>query len=265
MTAPRIAVIGDYFTDVYHIGTSSRLSPEAPVPVVRISDTFRIPGGAGNVTANLVALGAEVPGVLLRPGANIPQKNRLYVGDHQLARWDESDTTDEARIDAILSLRVDAIVVSDYGKGSITYAVIEAIGDLRVPTYIDSKRNPRDFDIIRDPTFFPNALEFGQHLPDYALQPSVIYKRGADGLQQLSSGYVLDSYPATARSVSSVCGAGDTVIAAYAYACTLGRPAPLRFAAVAAGLVVERPWTATCTVAEIEHREAQIFGGVTCQ
>src|SRR4051812_35026876 len=56
----RILVIGDFILDVYAKGISTRLSPEAPVPVVDIAETSRFLGGAGNVVCNLKSLGASV-------------------------------------------------------------------------------------------------------------------------------------------------------------------------------------------------------------
>ncbi|HXC62004.1 MAG TPA: hypothetical protein VNV63_04970, partial [Nitrospiria bacterium] len=164
MKTPTIAVFGDNFIDRYYIGTATRLSPEAPIPVVNIQEEKVFPGGAGNVVANLDTLGAKILGVEY---GRVPIKNRLYSDNHQIARWDENDESTELEIEYLHQLRADAVIISDYGKGSITYAVIEAIAALNLPTFIDSKRSPRDFDIVMNPTFFPNQKEYNAHIQDY--------------------------------------------------------------------------------------------------
>ena len=76
MGTSRIAVIGDAMLDLYLVGDTDRLSPEAPVPVVTVRDTARALGGAANVAANVAAIGAVVPagrrgGRRHRPAARI--------------------------------------------------------------------------------------------------------------------------------------------------------------------------------------------------
>ena len=256
---PNILVVGDEFRDRYWLGSTSRISPEAPIPVVKVAEVKEFWGGAGNVILNLTALGATVCAAGPRYG-ELPIKNRLCVGDYQLARWDENDTQRETPTKELGAFRPEAVVVSDYGKGAITYEVIEAIAALNLPTFIDSKRSPRDFDVVMNPTFFPNQKEYDEHLHDYRVQPRVVLKRGAEGIQYHEFGKVKDEHSAWARKIVSVCGAGDTVIAAYAYAVTMGLPSPLLFANIAAAIVVEKPWTATVTEKEIRERQRQECG-----
>lgn len=269
MKQPNIAILGDNFIDHYWIGTSIRLSPEAPIPVVKLSEEKVFPGGAGNVCQNLIALGAQ--GITIYP-ERPAIKNRLYSDTHQLARWDEWDEQEELPVDKVKEIVADAVIISDYGKGSITYAVIEAIAALNLPTFIDTKRSPREFDVIQNPTFFPNQKEFNEHLQDYRIQPSVILKRGADGIQALEFGKVVQEYPSWAKKVVSVCGAGDTVIAAYVYAYTTWKLrwddgedpiySALPFANQAAAVVVEKPWTATASIEEIAKIEQRLIDGI---
>jgi D-beta-D-heptose 7-phosphate kinase/D-beta-D-heptose 1-phosphate adenosyltransferase len=171
-------VIGDFILDVYLKGTSTRLSPEAPVPVVDIVSKIEVTGGAANTAVNVSALGANVTllsvvgmdedgakairllqknGVntsrLLRyPTRNTIVKTRVMVGSHVITRYDVGS---EGPIDDYLEQRVigyleaewpkyDAILVSDYNKGLITEKVVQAMNDLQrnFPKYvsIDSKR-----------------------------------------------------------------------------------------------------------------------------
>lgn len=256
---PTIAVFGDEFRDRYWLGTTNRISPEAPIPVVKIDDKKEFHGGAGNVIVNLMALGAQV----IAGGPRyeqLPVKNRLVVGDYQLARWDEFDTNPEQKVN-LEKFKVDAVIISDYNKGAITYATIEAIAALNLPTFIDTKRSPRDFDVVMNPTFFPNQKEYDEHLQDYKLQPSVIFKRGTAGIQRHRFGSIIEEYPAWARKVVSVCGAGDSVLAGYVYATLTDIYTPLAYANAAAAVVVEKPWTATATPQEINFVLSEVVYG----
>jgi D-beta-D-heptose 7-phosphate kinase/D-beta-D-heptose 1-phosphate adenosyltransferase len=260
-TKPKILVVGDAMVDQYRFGTTTRISPEAPIPVVKVTDYKTFHGGAGNVFTNLVALGAEVR---LRAGEPTPIKNRLMVGNTQVARWDTNDEVQPILLEqldqAILHWTPDAIVVSDYGKGSVDEHVIDWLHTVEgIPIFIDTKSSPRRFDRaarITQPavTFFPNLTEYTQHDDDYVDEYSVILKRGADGLSRLEYGILQEFYRAYATNVISVCGAGDTVLAAYAYFTALGDPAALFKASIAAAIVVEKPWTATASAKEIDER-----------
>lgn len=256
MTLPKILVVGDLMVDRYHFGTVTRISPEAPIPVVKIVDEKSFMGGAGNVIENLLALGAEVK-CPVSPTQQIPVKNRLMVGDTQVARWDENDELPpvdlEAIDQAVLHWRPDAVVISDYGKGAITYEVNEVLADLKVPTFIDTKRNPRDFNVIEDVTFFPNQKEYDEYRTEYNHLWSVVLKRGSLGIQVLNQGKVVQDYPAWAGRVVSVCGAGDTVLVGFVYASCFHGMDALAFANAAAAVVVGKPWTSTATQEEINE------------
>ena len=251
MEKPKILVVGDAMIDVYHFGTTTRVSPEAPIPVVKITDHQTFHGGAANVFTNLVALGAEVR---MRAGDPTPIKNRLMVGTTQVARWDTNDEVCPITVDELdlNEWTPDAIIVSDYGKGSIDFTVSRWINQQRLPTFVDTKGSPA---LYRDDfTFFPNIAEYDIHVNNYRELENVIYKCSADGIRRLYKGRVVESFRAYADRVVSVCGAGDTVIAAYAYFATVGDPAALFKASIAAAIVVEKPWTATASLAEINER-----------
>jgi D-beta-D-heptose 7-phosphate kinase/D-beta-D-heptose 1-phosphate adenosyltransferase len=260
---PKVLVIGDAMMDYYYFGTTTRISPEAPIPVVKITEVKAFEGGAGNVVNNLQALGADVR--LVSGGQNrnsiipCPAKNRLMVGEIQLARWDENDSLPPINIEFLNEQTCrwtpDAIVVSDYGKGSVDRAVINWLEDKRhIPTFIDTKRNPDDFGYFEQ-TFFPNQVEYTQYKEEYTQRSNVIYKKGAQGVERLRFGKVIESFRAYAKQVVSVCGAGDSILASYVYYnCPPGHPDALFRASIAAAVVVEKPWTATASVAEIEER-----------
>ena len=253
---PRILVVGDPMVDVYYIGSATRISPEAPIPVVKVTDVQQLPGGADNVVTNLRVLGAEVRFPRTPPADHCPVKSRLMVGDVQLARWDVCD--DVAPLDlelldqAVLHWHPDAIVVSDYGKGAITPEVIEWITELPVGVFVDTKRNPQEFSPSW--TFFPNRTEFAQFEAEYRKLPNVIYKRSAEGVQHLHRGKIVAEFPAYAKQVASVCGAGDVVLANYVYATVTGRPDALFRASIAAAIAVERSRTAVVEGKDIDAR-----------
>lgn len=218
-----ILVIGEAFKDRYHTGTSTRLSPEAPVPVVTITRTFDLQGGAANVYENLKALGAV--GTLVSQPTTWPVKNRLLMGDTQLARWDEQDSAEPlcartfVKLGRALTL-ADGIILSDYGKGMFTArSIMDLAGYLPpVPLFIDTKQNPNLFyGLSRNAFYFPNLKEYLTYQDGYDLLGSVVRTEGAHGMSYLAGGEVAFSIPAFATSVRSVIGAGDSVVAAFAY------------------------------------------------
>lgn len=262
---PRVLIIGDVMVDRYHFGTATRISPESPIPVVKITNKQSFMGGAGNVAANLQELGAEVKLVhgwhtkeaLLML---VPEKNRLMVGDYQIARWDEYDDVspiDLEQLDrAVLHWKPDAIVISDYAKGSLNSGVIEWLRNEEagpnIPIFIDTKCNPSIFPWASNVTFFPNTKEYAEYCGEYDRRPNVVYKLGALGIRRLKFGQIVEDYPAWATKVVAVMGAGDTVLSAFVFASITGED-PLAFANAAAAVSVSKPWTSTATVEEINE------------
>ena len=177
LTKVKIAVVGDYMLDQYIYGDVNRISPEAPVPVVRYSHEKFIPGGAGNVTANLVGLGAAVyamgrigkdscgdvllnlpcmqkadSSAVLRNGGTIVKTRVLGGGRQQIVRIDRETliSPDAAQISsAIVKLRefieagLNAVIISDYGKGfcapELCRQVIGLCGDRGIKVFVDPK------------------------------------------------------------------------------------------------------------------------------
>ena len=190
----RIAVIGDAMLDVYLRGDVDRISPEAPVPVVRVRDRKLALGGAANVAQNVVALGAacdlvcvvggdgnaaQLRAMLAALGASdhavetsrpTTTKTRVVARAQQLVRVDEEDdaelaASDVPRVMAALRgvlERADAVVLEDYNKGVLVPAVIDealAIAKRRgIPMVVDPKY--RNFFGYRGATIFkPNRRE----------------------------------------------------------------------------------------------------------
>lgn len=248
----QLAVIGERFIDRYRIGTMTRLSAEAPLGIVDVSELIEMPGGAGNVAATLKALGAEV--LELHPPCHYPVKNRVMVDGVQICRFDEDDWVEEFnytqfRIHAAALAKCDGIIISDYAKGSFSN---EAIGHLSkalplVPLFIDTKQDPDKFVRLGGSIqfFFPNYKEYLTHIAAYSALPHVIRKDGADGMKYYGPQHELIEEPAYATNVVSVNGAGDCVIAGFAHA-YLTRPNvnyALFTASQTVAQAIQRPYT----------------------
>ncbi|MBI3790814.1 MAG: hypothetical protein HY275_08035 [Gemmatimonadetes bacterium] len=193
--AHRIAIIGDAMLDVYLKGDVDRISPEAPVPVVRVRERREALGGAANVAQNVLALGArcelvaavgdDVAGARLRTelvarGADArglvtiaratTTKTRILARAQQLLRFDEEDDADLAgpEADALLAAvrragqDADALVFEDYNKGVLVPSVIAAgiavARERKIPVIVDPKY--RHFFAYQGATVFkPNRRE----------------------------------------------------------------------------------------------------------
>ncbi|MES2062193.1 MAG: D-glycero-beta-D-manno-heptose-7-phosphate kinase [Bacteroidota bacterium] len=148
---PNILVIGDLMIDHYIIGDATRLSPEAPVPIVNVKNEFTTPGGAANVAQNLLSLGAKISlagvtgddadadrltKILTDEGINVAGifkdatrpttvKTRIMAGSHQLVRVDREVTNplaDDLQTKFVEQIKgaiakADIIILSDYNKG----------------------------------------------------------------------------------------------------------------------------------------------------
>lgn len=197
----RVLVVGDVMLDVYLRGAALRISPEAPVPVVRVEEEWRALGGAANVATNVVALGAhctlagivgtdrageDLAAALVEHGidaaallrvADRPTtvKTRIMARHQQVARYDRETDQDIAEsLAATLVARItelmpscDAVVIEDYNKGLLTRAVIE--GTLRAaaahgtPLVVDPKLR-FFFDYAGATVFKPNLPELAAAL-----------------------------------------------------------------------------------------------------
>ncbi len=257
----RIAVIGERFIDRNYVGVANRLSPEYPGPVVTVKEVIDQQGGAANVAANLRSLGVDVIEVH-QPG-HTPVKNRLFAGTHQIARWDVDDWCLPINDSYLAKFRsrinaADAIIISDYCKGVFTpenIVVLAYLAGTR-PVFIDTKANPSKFDTfnLSSSIFFPNRKEYDMYLESYLGIERVLRKDGANGIKYFDGGEQIFEIPALATNVISVNGAGDSIIAGFAYATVRGDSlvAAADFASRCAAVAVQKPLTATATLEEVE-------------
>ena len=309
-----VLVVGDVMLDRFIVGRVTRISPEAPVPIVRFESEHVRLGGAANVAHNIAALGgraalvgivgADASAVQLREqlaaaGVNAnglvedrarPTTEKVRVvteRNQQVARIDyERDADASGDVEQAIVAQVTrlageakALLVSDYLKGAITRAVIEALlcgandrrakaSTERVPLIVDPK--------IPHLAFYAGATlvtpnhheaEIATHLRvqsdedarraarDFRTRAqceAVLITRGEHGMW-LSDKSAEGSIPAIAREVSDVTGAGDTVVATLALALAAG--ATMAEAATlanhAAGIVVGKFGPATLTAEEL--------------
>lgn len=218
----RVLVVGDVMLDRYWHGKATRISPEAPVPVVRVGNREDRPGGAGNVALNIAALGAAATlvGIVGEDEAGQELQSRLeaagvYCGfaqcssaptitklrvtsqHQQLLRMDfEQDFSDEAvgRFqEQALSLLADAgvLVLSDYGKGSLrdTQALIQAARKRGIAVVVDPKG--QDFTRYRGATVItPNLNEF-EAIVGHCANEEELTLRGLRLLDELELGALL--------------------------------------------------------------------------
>jgi D-beta-D-heptose 7-phosphate kinase/D-beta-D-heptose 1-phosphate adenosyltransferase len=305
--AMSVLVAGDLMLDHFVIGRVSRISPEAPVPVVEHDrDEYRI-GGAGNVAHNVRALGGRVElvgligrdeaagrlrgemvvsgmgveGLVVDPARPTTTKQRIVTTrNQQVARVDFEDDAEAAgAIEHALIDRArralahaDAVVVSDYLKGAVTRALVAAVVEgakrRNVPVLVDPKIPHIDY-YAGATVVTPNhhEAETATHMRirsdddarkaakvfiDRAHCHGVLITRGEHGMSMLDAAGEAH-YPAVAREVADVTGAGDTVIAALALGLAAGAALAeaAQLANHAAGIVVGRFGPATVSPAEL--------------
>ncbi len=218
----KVAVVGDVMVDAYIWGKVSRISPEAPVPIINLSKREDRLGGAANVALNLVALGvqAEIISVIGKDEAgeklkNLFQKENIQasrlvesvdrkttiktrvIGNNQhLLRVDNEQTNEitpqeeENIISAVrksISEGLDAIILEDYNKGVLTKKVIEAIVEMAnesgVITTVDPKKD--NFLSFKNVTLFkPNLKELKEGMKsDFTMEDFHLFEQAVIDLE----------------------------------------------------------------------------------
>lgn len=262
-----VMVIGDAMIDEYWHGEVARISPEAPVPVLRVTKTERRDGAAANVAANVRAMGSVCTTDFGSPELQV-LKIRPVCRGQQMLRIDFDHR--QTPVSKEISFEPRSVVIfSDYGKGAldnigclILRAKMAGCTVLVDPKGYDYERY-RYADVVK-----PNLDEMrvmvggwrdeadltvkAQALRRKADIRALILTRAADGMT-LYTDAGAEHFPAEAREVFDVTGAGDTAIAAIA--CSLSRGHSLReacgYANRAAGIVVGKFGTAVATEKEV--------------
>ena len=208
-TSFNVLLIGDSCLDEYHYGTVERISPEAPVPILKITRTETKPGMAANVKDNLEALGIEVD--FLTGGIRSIKKRFIDERSKQhIIRVDEDKPNPpfNAWRDSLAYNQYDAVIISDYDKGFITYDNVSAVrSQFKGPIFIDSKK--RDLAQFEGCFVKVNELERSLAISSCTDMITTLGGQGAE--------YQGKQYLAPKVEVVDVCGAGDTFLAALAY------------------------------------------------
>ena len=201
----QILLIGDSCIDEYQYGTVDRISPEAPVPIFKYIRSEEKPGMVYNVKNNLENLGCQVTLLTRDPSRKI----RLIDSrtGHHITRIDRDVLS--VPVDILLSeLDYDAIVISDYNKGVVTYRLVEdLIKTSTCPIYIDTKK--KDLKRFEGAIVKINSLEYSLA---NSYPSELIVTLGKEGAR-----YKDTTYPAPFIEVTDVCGAGDTFLASLVY------------------------------------------------
>lgn len=207
----RVLIVGDLMVDRYLYGSVSRISPEAPVPVVHFQKEEKRLGGAGNVALNVLALGGlpmlcsvvgsdeqavnwpelleksglDASGIFFSANRKSTVKTRILGNHQQMLRIDREDTHDLDKVETSLFLKktiqildktgADVLIFQDYNKGVLTEEVIEILlaeaQKRGIPTAVDPKKN--HFLRFRGATLFkPNLKEIREGL-DLPVEPNL--------------------------------------------------------------------------------------------
>ena len=302
-----ILVLGDVMLDEYLWGNVSRISPEAPVPVVEIAKESIKLGGAANVALNVKSLGDEpiLVGVIgddrnrekMMSALNEAQiksdgifvdnprtttiKTRVIAHNQQVVRADRenSEEISEKLTDEIISFvkkripEIGAIIISDYGKGMITYRLLSELIELCKRNEIFIAVDPKDTHFMNykhvsliTPNHHEAGFVYGKRIKDESILNEVgwglleklkvealLITRGEKGMSLFEADRTLTHFPTRAREVYDVTGAGDTVISSFA--CAVAAKANYKEATLisnhAAGLVVGEIGTAQVTKEEL--------------
>ncbi|WP_333585722.1 D-glycero-beta-D-manno-heptose 1-phosphate adenylyltransferase [Phenylobacterium sp.] len=299
----RVACVGDLMVDRFVYGSVTRVSPEAPIPVMARERELVMLGAAGNVARNVAALGGHVclvgligsdaeghealrlisaeggveGFVVSDPSRPTTLKTRFVSGGQQLLRVDgevsapAAGEVEERLVRTIRDVASDVglILLSDYGKGVVTDAVIAACRAAGARVIVDSKA--RSFarygavDIIK-----PNAAElaYATDMPtstdeEVALAlaralelceaQAILVTRSAKGISLAVRGEAVRHFPGVPKEVFDASGAGDTTLAALGLALAADAPieAAVSLAMLASGVAVGKAGTAVVTPGEL--------------
>ncbi len=305
----KITVIGDVMIDWYLHGESSRISPEAPVPVVNFKESKFQLGGAANVANNLRhleiepfligAVGKDHFGSLLKEHLKVEKikfnllseksfqticKQRLMSSNQQLARIDYEQYFHASKLSNILNTftkniaKTDLIIVSDYGKGTVSNArkLIQSARKLKKKILVDPKGE--DFTKYKGANLItPNKSEFenimgkvgskkdlenkAKKMLEHLDLESLIVTLGSEGMYVLTKsnkkiiGNFINAYP---QEVFDVSGAGDTTISALGAALSEANDifSAAEFANLAASISVSKLGTSTVSKDEVTNLQA---------
>ena len=252
----KVLVIGDVIIDKYIYGTSTRISPEAPVPVITYIEEKETRGGAGLVYENLKSLGVDVD--MFETQGQVSVKTRVICDGHYVTRID-----DDASASGMAVLKqvqetdfsqYDYVVLSDYNKGVLDEAkdIIAHINKYGCKVIVDPKENAWFYEnawLVK-----PNYNEF-HDLGFDDWQGNIITTNAGEEVIATIDG-VKYEIPVDNLEVSDVTGAGDCFLAAFVYGLTKGYEYKkcLKLAVIGSTESVKHSGTYTLTINDIEER-----------
>ena len=313
-----VAVVGDLILDEYVFGRPARISREAPVLILRFTERALSMGGAANAANNVHALGARVvpigvigrdaagddlmrlfhaegvptDGIVQESGRSTPVKTRIMAGGYQATRQqvvridrepqgEPHPMTDDRLLEGLTSLAVGAhaIIISDYGYGTVTSRVLDGVRALarsaNAMVTVDSRYDLPRFTGVTAAT--PNEAELEALSAARVDDERAVEKAGRQLLERLDARLLLVTRGSRGMAIlereggstflpihgtdeiADVTGAGDTVISAFTVALAAGAT-PVEAATlanIAGGIVVMKRGTATVSAAEL----TQALGG----
>ncbi len=301
----KIGVIGDLIFDHYIFGTVNRISPEAPVPVVRVTKETSFLGGASNVARNLTSLGIDTYlfGVVgndsygdkllhMVEKANIATDNiirmehrpttvktRVIAHSQQVVRFDKEVVLNlekkhtKAILNSVKKLQLDAVIVSDYGKGVVTRGLIDGLVKMNKFVSVDPKvhnayfyknvniitpnlKEAKEISNVEIDSFVNGVEIAAKKILEETDADYILITRGQEGMTLFSKDGDIYQQKAKAKEVYDVTGAGDTVIAVLTACAAAGFniKQAVKIANIAAGIVVGKMGTATLSLDEIESK-----------
>lgn len=306
----KILVIGDIMLDKYIWGNVERISPEAPVPVVEVLKETQNLGGCGNVSHNITSVGGnsyivtlvgsdiyaeELKLMLKQRNVNIDGifidnirpttvKTRIIAHNQQVVRVDkESRVQITPQIFEKIKLyiediknKIDAILISDYGKGVITKSLLSYLINLSkkldIPITVDPKiehfmeykkvttltpnlnEATLGMRLTKKPQTEKEVYELGKKILKKLNPQALVITRGPDGMTLFEKEKIYH-IPTRAKEVYDVTGAGDTVIAILTLCLSAGADfvSSCEISNFAAGIVVGKVGTATVTQKELKE------------
>ena len=261
-----VLVYGDFMVDKYISGTVKRISPEAPVPILNVTGKESKLGGAGNVVNNIIAMGATtrvigclgedgdgrwIIDALNNAGADTSfmrldkeqqtiVKTRIVSKNQQYLRCDEEVVKDipDSYADYIMNSidnifdNVTVVIISDYGKGAITYklaqCIIEKAKEKNVPVVVDPKGteyekytgatvctpNMNELQVVTgmNVSTEEEIQNIGESLRERLGLKYLMVTRSEDGISVIEHGCEKKDFSALKKDVVDVTGAGDTVV-----------------------------------------------------
>ena len=306
---PSLLVVGDLMIDHYLWGSCERISPEAPVQVVKIGSETTVLGGAGNVINNLYSLGAHVDilsvigecsasselinllkdididtqYLVVEKNRITSKKSRIIAAQQQVVRYDR-ESSNQISNDSQKTIfkffkkiinNYDVILLSDYGKGVLTFELTQSI--IKLANKLEKK-------VLID----PKGLNYSKYKGAYLLTPnkkeaSEATQISIDGIESLTEAITaikkqcdltisiitlseegvaifdnkLRIHPTKAIEVFDVTGAGDTILASLGFALSSNKKIDeaIKFANLASGVVVGKIGSATASLDEIIEYE----------